>query len=154
MDPTCVFNFFTFFERILYKSNSIIFIFSWCATHTKIRSKLAVIVTAGSQKITLWSPQRTPLVICIRVKRLYEMNGATIKTYISILVPKSALGIWKSSVARNISVCFHVMRVLTAKCLTSAFNNGHTGRSFLILFKLWRYLLTYLLHGAESFLRS
>ena len=60
MDPTCVFNFFTFFERILYKSNCIIFIFSWCGTHT-IRSKLVVIVTAGSQKITLWGPQRTPL---------------------------------------------------------------------------------------------
>ena len=67
MDPTWVFNFFTFFERILYKSNCIIFIFSWCATHTKIRSKLVVIVTAGSQKITLWGPQRTPLGI-LRVK--------------------------------------------------------------------------------------
>ena len=42
--------FFTFFERILYTSNRIIFIFSWCRAHTKIRSKLAVIVTAGSQK--------------------------------------------------------------------------------------------------------
>jgi len=30
-------------------------------THTKIRSKLVVIVTAGSQKITLWGHQRTPL---------------------------------------------------------------------------------------------
>ena len=60
--------FFTFFERILYKSNCIIFIFSWCRTHTKIRSKFVVIVTAGSQKITLWSPQRTPLGI-LRVKR-------------------------------------------------------------------------------------
>ena len=62
-----VFNFFTFFERILYKSNCIIFIFSWWATHTKIRSKLVVIVTAGSQKTTLWGPQRTPLGI-LRVK--------------------------------------------------------------------------------------
>ena len=68
MDPTWVFNFFTFFERILYKSNCIIFIFSWCATHTKIRSKLVVIVTAESQKITLWGPQRTPHGI-LRVKR-------------------------------------------------------------------------------------
>ena len=59
--PTCVFNFFTFFETILYKSNYIIFTFSWCRTHTKIRSKLVVIVTAGSQKITLLGPQRTPL---------------------------------------------------------------------------------------------
>ena len=67
MDPTCDFNFFTFFERILYKSNCIIFIFSWCRTHTKIRSKLVVIVTAWSQKITLWGPQRTPLGI-LRVK--------------------------------------------------------------------------------------
>ena len=53
--------FFSFFERILYKSNCIIFIFSWCGTHTKIRSKLVVTVTVGSQKITLWGPQRTPL---------------------------------------------------------------------------------------------
>ena len=53
---------------MLYKSNCIIFIFSWCATHTKIRSKLVVIVTAGSQKITLWGPQWTPLGI-LRVKR-------------------------------------------------------------------------------------
>ena len=68
MDPTCVFNFFTFFERILFKSNCIVFIFSWCATHTKIRIELVVIVTAGSQKITLWGPQRTPLGI-LRVKR-------------------------------------------------------------------------------------
>ena len=67
MDPTCVLIFFTFFERILYKSNWVIFIFSWCATHTKIRSKLVVIVTAGSQKITLWGPQRTPLGV-LRVK--------------------------------------------------------------------------------------
>ena len=55
------FYFFTFFERILYKSNCIIFIFSLCGTHTKIRSQLVVIVTAGSQKITLWGPQTTPL---------------------------------------------------------------------------------------------
>ena len=68
MDPTCVFNFFTFFETIICKSNCIIFIFSWCATHTKMRSKLVVIVTAGSQKITLWGPQRIPLGI-LRVKR-------------------------------------------------------------------------------------
>ena len=56
-----VFNFFYFFERILHKSNCIIFIFSWCGTHKKIRSKLVLIVTAGSQKITLWGPQRTSL---------------------------------------------------------------------------------------------
>ena len=60
--------FFTFFERILYKSNCILFIFSWCGTHTKIRSKLVVIVTAGSQKISLWGPQRIPLGI-LRVKQ-------------------------------------------------------------------------------------
>ena len=36
-------------------------VLSWCGTHTKIRSKLFDIVTAGSQKITLWAPQRTPL---------------------------------------------------------------------------------------------
>ena len=69
MDPTCVFNFFAFFERILYKSNCIIFIFSWSGTHTKNRSKLVVIVTAGSQKIALWGPQRTPLGI-LRVKHI------------------------------------------------------------------------------------
>ena len=60
-DPKCVFNFLRFFERTLYKSNYIIFILSWCGTHIKIRSKLVDIVTAGSQKITLWGPQRTPL---------------------------------------------------------------------------------------------
>ena len=62
MDPTCVFNFFyVFLKEYFVKSNCIIFIFSWCGTHTKIRSKLVVIVTAGSQKITLWGPQRIPL---------------------------------------------------------------------------------------------
>jgi len=66
-DPKCVFNFLRFFERTLYQSNYIIFILSWCGTHTKIRSKLVYIVTAGSQKITLWGPQRTPLGI-LRVK--------------------------------------------------------------------------------------
>ena len=59
-DPKCVFNFLHFFERTLYKSNFTIFILSWCGTHTKIRSNLVDIVTAGSQKITLWGPQRTP----------------------------------------------------------------------------------------------
>jgi len=39
-------------------------------THTKISSKLVDIVTAGSQKITLWGPQRTPLGI-LRVKLLH-----------------------------------------------------------------------------------
>ena len=66
-DPKCVFNFLRFFERTLYKSNYIIFILSWCGTHKKIRSKLVDIVTAGSQKITLCGPQRTPLGI-LRVK--------------------------------------------------------------------------------------
>ena len=60
-DPKWVFNFLRFFERTLYKSNYIIFILSLCGTHTKIRSKLVDIVTAGSQKITLWGPQKTPL---------------------------------------------------------------------------------------------
>jgi len=55
-DPKCAFN---FFERTLYKSNYIIFILSWCGTHTKIRNKLVDIVTVGSQNITLWGPQRT-----------------------------------------------------------------------------------------------
>ena len=65
-DPKCVFNFLRFFERTP-KSNYIIFILRWCGTHTKIRSKLVDIVTAGSQKITLWGPHRTPLAI-LRVK--------------------------------------------------------------------------------------
>ena len=60
-DPKCVFNFLRSYERTLYKSNYIIFILRWCGTHTKIRSKLVDIVTAGSQKITLWGPQRTTL---------------------------------------------------------------------------------------------
>ena len=75
-----VFNFFTFFERILYKSNYIIFIFSWCGTHTKIRSKLVVIVTAGSQKITLWGPQRTPLGI-LRVKDRFHLWATVLCVY-------------------------------------------------------------------------
>jgi hypothetical protein len=49
-------------------SNYVIFISRWCVTHTKIRSKLVDIVMAGSQKITLWGPRRTPLGI-LRVKR-------------------------------------------------------------------------------------
>ena len=69
--PRVFLTFLRFFKRILYKSNCIIFIFSWCGTHTKIRSKLVVIVTAWSQKITLWGPQRTPLGI-LRVK----LNGS------------------------------------------------------------------------------
>jgi hypothetical protein len=44
-----------------------IFILSWCRTHTKIRSTLVFIVTTGSQKITLWGPGGTPLGI-LRVK--------------------------------------------------------------------------------------
>ena len=72
-DPKCVFNFLRFFERTLYKSNYRIFISSWCGTHTKIRSKLVDIVTAGSQKITLWGPQRTPLGI-LRVKQHWRIG--------------------------------------------------------------------------------
>ena len=68
-DPKCVFNFLRLFERTFYKSNYIIFILSWCGTHTNIRSKLVDIVTAGSQKIALWGPQRTPLGI-LRVKHV------------------------------------------------------------------------------------
>ena len=83
MDPTCVFNFFTFFERTLFKSNCIIFIFSWCATHTKIRIKLVVIVTAGSQKITLWGSQRTPLGILRVNTRLTCKNDCMFSNYCS-----------------------------------------------------------------------
>jgi len=43
-DPKCVFNFLRFFERTFYNSHYIIFILSWCGTHTKIRSKLVDIV--------------------------------------------------------------------------------------------------------------
>jgi len=70
-DLKCVFNFLRFFERTLYKSNYIIFILTWCGTHTKIRIKLVDIVTAGSQKITLWGPQRTPLGI-LRLKTFHS----------------------------------------------------------------------------------
>jgi len=73
-DPKCVFNFLRFYERTLYKSNYIIFILSWCGTHTKLRSNLTDRVTAGSQKITLWGPQRTPLGI-IRVKGTINLKG-------------------------------------------------------------------------------
>ena len=69
-DPKCVFNFLCFFERTLYKSNYIIFILSWFGTHTKIGSKFVDIVMAGSQKITLWGPQRTPFGV-LRVKNRY-----------------------------------------------------------------------------------
>jgi len=64
-DPKCVFNFLRFFERTLYKSNYIIFILSWCGTHTKIRGKLVDIITAGSQKSpsgVLKEPPPPPLV--------------------------------------------------------------------------------------------
>jgi hypothetical protein len=54
------FNFLCFFEETLYKSNYIIFILSWCRTHTKI-SSTSVMVTTGSQKITVWGPSGTPL---------------------------------------------------------------------------------------------
>ena len=67
----CFLFFYVFFERTLYKSNYIIFILSWCGTHTKISSKLVDIVTAASQKITLWGPQRTPLGIQIVGRTLY-----------------------------------------------------------------------------------
>ena len=71
--PKCVFNFLRFFERTLCKSNYIIFTSSWWGTHTKIRSKLVDIVTTGSQKITLWGPQRTPLGI-LRVNKCRDTN--------------------------------------------------------------------------------
>ena len=77
-DLKCVFNFLRFFERTLFKSNYIIFILSWCGTHTKIRSKLVDIVTAGSQKITLWGPQRTTLGRW-RVKRMIKYTYRTIR---------------------------------------------------------------------------
>ena len=77
MDPMCVFNFFTFFERVLYKSNCIIFIFSWCATHTKIRSKLVVIVTAGSQKKSPSGVLRGPPLGVLRVNFMQYESVAT-----------------------------------------------------------------------------
>ena len=93
MDPTYVFNFFTFFERILYKSNCIIFIFCWCATHTKIRSKLVVIVKAGSQKITLWGPQRTPLdILRVKVTNAPQHPFQEFSKYfVSLMKPKGLL---------------------------------------------------------------
>ena len=80
MDPTCVFNFFYVFWKNTYKSNCIIFIFSWFGTHTKIRSKLVVIVTVGSQKITLWGPQRNPLGI-LRVKQFIFTKKKTLSYF-------------------------------------------------------------------------
>jgi len=75
--------YFTFFcfERTLYKSNYIIFILSWCGTHTKTRSKLFDIVTAGSQKITLWGPQ-APLIYYGLMCRLSRNIGS-----LKLLVP-------------------------------------------------------------------
>ena len=90
-----------FFERTLYKSNYIIFISSWCGTHTKIRSKLVDIVTAGSQKITLCGPQRTSLgILRVKVRSCYHLaqtpSGRTTRSIYSQLpfileaVPPSA----------------------------------------------------------------
>jgi hypothetical protein len=62
-DPMWFFNFLHFFERTLSKFNYIIFILSWCGTHTKNRSTSVVMVTTGSQKITVWGPGGTPLSI-------------------------------------------------------------------------------------------
>jgi hypothetical protein len=72
-DPMWVFNFLRFFEETLYKSNYIIFMLSWCRTHTKIRSTSVVMVTTGSQKIIVWGPGRTPLGI-LRVKPFLKMH--------------------------------------------------------------------------------
>ena len=83
-DPKFVFKFLRFFERTLYKSNYIIFILGWCGTHTKIRSKLVNIVTAESQKITLWGPQRTPPPGILRVKNSqlqYQLHQPTLFNY-------------------------------------------------------------------------
>ena len=87
-DPKCAFNFLHFFERTLYKSNYIIFILCWCGTHTKIRSKLVDIVTAGSQKITLWGPQRTPLGII-------RFNGDSPFTQPPLKVVEMSPGSWQ-----------------------------------------------------------
>jgi len=81
-DPKGVFNFLRFVEKTLYKSNYIIFILSRCGTHTKIRSKLVDIVVVGSQKISLWGPQRTPLGI-LRVKN-YQIRREALKEGIRI----------------------------------------------------------------------
>jgi len=83
-DPKWVFNFLSFFERTLYKSNYIIFILSWCGAHTKIRSKLDDIVTAGSQKITLWGPQRTPLGV-LKVNRRSPWDQRSSRTLCSVV---------------------------------------------------------------------
>jgi hypothetical protein len=77
-DPMWVFNFLRFFEEVLYKSNYIIFILSWCRTRTKIRSTSVVRVTTGSQKITVWGPGGTPLGI-LRVKN--ECSHASSSPY-------------------------------------------------------------------------
>jgi hypothetical protein len=66
LDPSGFLIFYVL-ERTLYKSNYMLFILSWCRTHTKIRSELVDTVTTGSQKITLWGPQRTPICI-LKVK--------------------------------------------------------------------------------------
>ena len=76
----------------------IIFISSWCGTNTKkIRSKLVDIVTAGSQKITLWGPQRTPLGI-LRVKR--AIHGSDLQPWYSVVL----CGQFFSKIHRAVSV--------------------------------------------------
>ena len=101
-DPKCVFNFLRFFERTLYKSNYIIFIWSWCGTHTKIRSKLVDTVTAGSQKITLWGSQRTPLGI-LRVK-----NQSFLRCFIYGLSPYRAVNTLHFGLKTNLFMTFYI----------------------------------------------
>jgi hypothetical protein len=69
------FNFLRFFEETLYKSNYIICILSCCRTHTKFSSTSVVMVTAGSQKITVWGPGGNPLGM-LRVSRKSWFWGA------------------------------------------------------------------------------
>jgi len=129
-DPKCVFNFLHFFERTLYKSNYIIFILSWCGTHTKIRSKLVDIVTAGSQNITLWGPQRNPLGI-LRVNWLYYGN-LSLSTVVSVaettfwqpLISRQSWGeSWKPKTKTCITVMHRLMTgIHSEKCVVKWFH--------------------------------
>ena len=79
--------------------------FSWCGTHTKIRNKLVVIVTAVSQKITLWGPQRTPLGI-LRVKEMSLVCAIDV-----VVVVKQC-----SQLLNRVQMLYKIQRVYSFHC--------------------------------------
>ena len=136
--------FFTFFERILHKSNCIIFIFSWCATHTKIRCKLVVTVTAGSQKITLWGPQRTPLGI-LRVNGNTQMVLGILRllAWSSQLMKTTLATIWQCSyIPLQTLTELSSTNMITAKKKTRHYDRFISVLSCIISFRKIKFLST------------